>query len=219
MNKLRIFPPVLLLLLLFVSTSCKREIRDLDGNLYSTVKIGNQVWMKENLNVSHFSNGDPIAEAKSAGEWIMLGMQKKPAWCAQGNNPDNERTYGKLYNWYAVNDPRGLAPEGFHVPTDDEWTQLINYFGGSVMAALKMRANTGAGTNQAEKGTGFDALSAGYRTVPGKFEGVGSYAYWWSTTEITKDAAWVRFLDYLYCNIYFSANNKASGFSVRCIRN
>ena len=219
MNKLKSFIPVLLSLLLISSISCKREIRDQDGNLYTTVKIGKQVWMRENLNVSHFSNGDPIAEAKSDKEWFMLGLQGRPAWCAQGNNPENERTYGKLYNWYAVNDPRRLAPDGYHVPSDDEWTQMINYLGGNVLAALKMRTNTGAGTVQPVKEAGFNGLAGGYRTTGGKFEGAGSYAYWWSATEVNKDAAWIRLLNYVYCNVYFSAYSKTNGFSVRCLKN
>ncbi len=217
MNKLKALLPVFLLIL--SSTSCKHEIRDLDGHQYTTIKIGKQVWMRENLNVSHFRNGDPIVEAKSDREWYILGMEGKPAWCAQGNNADNEGTYGKLYNWYAVNDPRGLAPEGFHVPSDDEWTQMINFLGGNVLAALKMRAGSSNGTVQPVKETGFNGLAGGYRTTGGKFEGEGSYGYWWSATEVNKDAAWIRLLNYLYCNVYFSAYNKTYGFSVRCVKN
>ncbi len=98
---------------------------------YKTVTIGTQVWMKENLNVSTFRNGDPIHEAKTAEEWEAAGEAKQAAWCYYDNDPKNGTKYGKLYNWYAVNDPRGLAPVGWHVPLDKEWTVLEDFLGGS----------------------------------------------------------------------------------------
>ena len=93
------------------------------------VKIGQQVWTTENLNVDKFRNGEIIPEAKSEEEWIEAGDNKKPAWCYYNNDPSNGTKYGKLYNWYAVNDPRGLAPEGWHIPSDKEWDVLTNYLG------------------------------------------------------------------------------------------
>ena len=94
-----------------------------------TVTIGTQVWMTKNLDVAKFRNGDPIPEAKTDEEWEKAGENKQPAWCNYDNNPANGTKYGKLYNWHAVNDPRGLAPEGYHVPTDAEWTILENFLG------------------------------------------------------------------------------------------
>lgn len=93
-----------------------------------SVTIGTQVWMKENLNVSTFRNGDPIPEAKTAEEWKAAGEAKQPAWCYYDNDPKNGAKYGKLYNWYAVNDPRGIAPVGWHVPNNSEWDNYKNYF-------------------------------------------------------------------------------------------
>ncbi len=104
---------------------------------YKTVTIGNQVWMKENLNVSTFRNGDPIPEAKTAEEWQAAGTEKQPAWCYYDNDPKNGVKYGKLYNWYAVNDARGLAPVGYHVPTDEEWSVLIGFLGNDVLKKMK----------------------------------------------------------------------------------
>ena len=104
-----------------------------------SVTIGTQVWMKENLNVSTFRNGDPIPEAKTAEEWKAAGAAKQPAWCYYDNDPKNGAKYGKLYNWYAVNDPRGLAPVGWHVPTKEELSDLINYLGGEYVAGRKMK--------------------------------------------------------------------------------
>jgi uncharacterized protein (TIGR02145 family) len=95
-----------------------------------TVRISEQVWMVENLKVSTFRNGDVIPEAKSREEWKIAGTEREPAWCYYDNDPANDDNYGKLYNWYAVNDPRGIAPEGWNVPSDDEWQLLIDYLGG-----------------------------------------------------------------------------------------
>ena len=98
-----------------------------DGRVYKTVKIGNQAWMAENLSVSIFRNGDPIPQAKTNQEWIKAGDNKQPAWCYYENDPANGAKYGKLYNWYAVIDPRGLAPVGYHIPSDAEWEKLVDY--------------------------------------------------------------------------------------------
>ena len=92
-----------------------------------SVKIGNQEWMSENLNVDHFRNGDIIPEVKSKEDWEEAGKNGQPAWCYYENDPKNGEKYGKFYNWYAVNDPRGLAPEGWHIPSDGEWTEMINF--------------------------------------------------------------------------------------------
>ncbi|MFZ9583254.1 MAG: fibrobacter succinogenes major paralogous domain-containing protein, partial [Crocinitomicaceae bacterium] len=108
-----------------------------------TVTIGTQVWMTKNLNVSTFRNGDPIPEAKTDEEWKKAGENQQPAWCYYDNNPANGAKYGKFYNWYAVNDPRGLAPEGYHVPTDAGWTQLSDYLGGEDVAGKKMKSTSG----------------------------------------------------------------------------
>ena len=106
-----------------------------------SVKIGTQTWTTENLNVSTFRNGDPIMEAKTNEEWENAGKNKQPAWCYYENDPKNGAKYGKLYNWYAVNDPRGLAPAGWHVPSDAEWTILETFLGTD--AGKKMKSLSG----------------------------------------------------------------------------
>lgn len=108
---------------------------------YKTVTIGAQVWMAANLNVSTFRNGDAIPQVTSDAEWEAAGENKQPAWCYYDNDPKNGTKYGKLYNWYAVNDPRGLAPAGYHVPTDAEWTTLDNFLGDD--AGNKMKSTSG----------------------------------------------------------------------------
>lgn len=133
-----------------------------DDKVYKIVKIGNQVWMAENLNTSHYLNGDSIPQVQDKAEWVALTTG---AWCYYQNDAENGKTYGKLYNWYAVNDPRGLAPEGWHIPTDAEWIALIDYLGGTNVAGGKMKQigtvhwispNLGA-TNE----SGFSALPGG----------------------------------------------------------
>ena len=102
-------------------------IVDIDGNGYDSVQIGNRFWLNSNIKVTHFRNGDPIPEAKTALEWIEASEQGKPAYCYYDNNPFNALMYGKLYNWYAVTDPRHVCPSGWHEPTDGEWTTLTDY--------------------------------------------------------------------------------------------
>jgi uncharacterized protein (TIGR02145 family) len=108
-----------------------------------TVTIGKQEWMTENLNVDKFRNGDPIPEAKTNGEWELASKNKQPAWCYYNNDPQYGAKYGKLYNWYAVTDPRGLAPVGYHVPSDAEWTKLTDFLGGESVAGEKMKSTSG----------------------------------------------------------------------------
>jgi uncharacterized protein (TIGR02145 family) len=210
---------VCLMILSLLISSCGRGIRDHDGNSYKLVKIGNQSWMVENLNVSHFRNGDEIPEAKSPEEWITLGREGKPAWCSMQNDRENDKKYGKLYNWYAVNDPGGLAPKGSHVASDDEWTQLTNFLGGGVIAALQMRTigftNKTDQTNQ----SGFKGLPGGYRTNNGSFYGLSSFGYWWTTTEFSGSHAWIRLLNYIECDINSLGYEKSNGLSVRCLMN
>lgn len=110
---------------------------------YKSVEIGAQTWMTENLNVSTFRNGDPIPEAKTNEEWKRAGENKQPAWCYYENDPKNGVKYGKLYNWYAVNDSRGLAPVGYHVPSDAEWTKLTDFLGGKGGEGTKMKSKSG----------------------------------------------------------------------------
>ena len=183
------------------------------------VTIGSQVWMTKNLDVSTFRNGDPIPEAKTSGEWEAYDDAEEAAWCYYDNDPRNGGKYGKLYNWYAVNDPRGLAPEGWHVPSDEEWTQLTDYLGGFEKAGAKMKSkngwsNDGNGTNS----SGFSGLPGGNRDGYGTFDTIGYDGYWWSSTEYAPSSAWNRNLNYSNGNVYRPNYNKDFGFSVRCLR-
>jgi uncharacterized protein (TIGR02145 family) len=184
-----------------------------------TVKIGNQVWMTKNLNVSTFRNGDVIPQAKTQGEWEAYAKTGEPAWCYYDNNPANGDKYGKLYNWYAVNDRRGLAPKGFHVPTDNEWTVLTDYLGGADIAGYKMKTrsgwyNEGNGTNI----SGFSGLPGGFRYDDGTFSIDGCLGGWWSSSEGSTALAWLRGLGFRYGKVGRSSLNEGNGLSVRCLR-
>ena len=212
---------LLALVIISFGGSLGEVIKDREGNMYKIVKIGDQVWMAENLNVSTFRNGDSISEAQSIKDWVVLGSKRQPAWCYYQNDPENGKKYGKLYNWYVVNDPRGLAPEGWHVPTDAEWQKLIDYLGGGSVAGGKMKdttnwssPNTGA-TNE----SGFSALPSGSRDFGGgSYNNAGSSAYFWSSTEIIRDYAWHWNLDYFNAGAYLHNINERYGFSVRCVK-
>jgi uncharacterized protein (TIGR02145 family) len=184
-----------------------------------TVTIGTQVWMTKNLNVSTFRNGDVIPQAKTQGEWEAFGKTGEPAWCYYDNDPANGDKYGKLYNWYAVHDSRGLAPIGFHVPTHTEWTTLTDYLGGAEIAGYKMKTRSGwykegNGTNS----SGFSGLSGGWRFDDGTFGNEGYLGYWWSSSEFNTTLAWKRYLSYSYGLVYSKYLNKGNGLSVRCLR-
>lgn len=183
------------------------------------VTIGKQVWMSENLNVDKFRNGDPIPEVKTAKEWVAAGINKQPAWCYYDNDPDNGDRYGKLYNWFAVKDSRGLAPNGYHIPTDAEWTKLSDYLGGYNLAGTKMKSTSGWKTNgNGTNSSGFSGLPGGYRHDSGTFHVIGTIGYWWSSTGYTTGNVATRTLN--FSNDYVDSDyyNKERGFSVRCLR-
>ena len=184
-----------------------------------TVTIGTQVWTSKNLNVSTYRNGDVIPQVQDQEAWANLTTG---AWCYYGNDASNGTKYGKLYNWYAVNDPRGLAPQGWHVPSDAEWTILETALGGSLVAGGEMKEagtlnwttpNTGGNNN-----SGFAGLPGGFRYYNGSFFFVGNSGYWWSSKENSSTGAWFRYLYYSYGIIYRNFFSKRYGFSVRCLR-
>lgn len=218
--KINLFKISWLVFATIMLSACGRGFRDQEGNRFRTVKIGHQEWMAENLDVSHFRNGDPIPEAGTDEKWKQAGQEGQPAWCYFDNDPGNGKKYGRLYNWYAVTDPRGLAPEGWHIPDENEWKELVDTLGGVRVAGIRMKsadgwACGGNGTNE----SGFKGLPGGIRIGTGAFDYLEYYGYWWSTTELRPDYAHYH---YLYCfsdKIFGYVNYlKQSGFSVRCLR-
>lgn len=201
------------------------SVTDIDGNTYASIIINTKQWMKQNLNVSKYRNGDVIPQVTDVTEWENLTTG---AWCYYDNETDNGTIYGKLYNWYAVNDPRGLAPTGWHIPTDQEWTTLTTFLGGNTnVAGAKMR-DTGAlwsptsavATNQ----SGFSALPGGQgfitTTVTGEvpFNFLGDVAYWWSATSSSANSAYTVNVSLTNSLTRSSIRNKAA-ISVRCVKN
>ncbi|MEW5924118.1 MAG: FISUMP domain-containing protein [Candidatus Zixiibacteriota bacterium] len=192
---------------------------DIDGNVYQTVTIGTQVWMAENLKVTHYRNGDVIPNVPDDEDWsgLVSGAQ-----CSYDNNEELVTVYGRLYNWYAINDSRNIAPEGWHMPSDTEWQALIDYLGGDDIAGGKIKTagtdywsypNTGA-TNE----SGFSALPGGYREILGAFSALGLYAAFWSGTEASGNYSWYRALSFATAHIGRGSKNKKEGISVRCIK-
>ncbi len=178
-----------------------------------TVKIGTQVWSTENLDVDHYRNGDIIPEVQDPDEWSKLTTG---AWCYYYNQSINGKKYGKLYNWYAVNDERGLAPKGWHIPTKEEFETLrgtVNNDGNS-MKAVGEGTGDGIGTNK----SGFSALLSGSRDHDGDFDNLDDYAVYWSSTACDETYAYGLSLNYYDSNPLFYNYSKESGFSVRIIK-
>ena len=173
--------------------------------------------MKENLNVSKYRNGDVILQVQDADEWAKLTTG---AWCYYENNSENGKTYGKLYNWYAVVDPRGLAPKGWHVPSDAEWTKLVYYLGGKSSAGgkLKARALWASPNKGATNESGFSAFPGGVRSNDGNCYDVGEFGDFWSASEDCSNYAWSRSLYFDSSGVNRDFNDKRSGFSIRCVR-
>jgi uncharacterized protein (TIGR02145 family) len=194
------------------------QVRAVGDNI-DTVIIGAQEWTTKNLDVSNYRNGDIIPEVKDPNKWAKLTTG---AWCYYNNQTKNGAIYGKLYNWYAVNDTRGLAPEGFHIPSDDEWSTLTTYLGGESIAGGKMKVlnmSTWKMPNKnANNSSGFLSFPGGYRNQEGTFYGIDEESDWWSSTEVSLELAWTRYLYYLFGTAFKFKYNKLDGISVRCIR-
>ena len=217
---------------------------DADGNAYTMVAIGNQVWIKENLKTSKYRNGNSIGEVSDPDQWTALKWTGQAAWCYYDNLAASNTTYGKLYNWYAVADPRGLCPTGWHVPTDHDWNLLTisldpsadttcaacyssTIAGGKLKSTGTIQAGTGFWQDpntDATNSSGFTGHPGGFRLVGfSSFEGIGITGYWWSSTQVlsaSSGAAWFRGMSnsdgFLSRKDYWL--EKGNGLSVRCLR-
>ena len=195
------------------------SVADIDGHTYSTVKIGEQWWMAENLKVTRFRNGNDIQLVTSNVVWESLSTA---GYSNYNNDISRVGTYGRLYNWQAVNDPRGLAPEGWHIPSDSEWQALTEYLGGDDIAGGKMKEtgtlhwlnpNAGA-TNE----SGFSARPGGCRDWTGHCTNISLLAYFWSVTAADSGEASYLSLDYYTQAAVIDSYDKGAGFSIRCVR-
>ena len=183
----------------------------------STVTIGSQVWANKNLDLNHYSNGDEIPQVQNGTTWANLTTG---AWCYYENITSNGPVFGKLYNWYAIHDPRGLAPAGYHIPSDDEWTTLITFLGGEAVAGGKMKTTTGWNNpfGDATNSSGFTGLPAGHRDDHGAFYYIGDETNWWSSSEADLTGAWSHGLSHYDAHAYRTYVFKQEGLSVRCIK-
>lgn len=215
-----------------MNTTTATYTSTIETGVYQTSIIGRQVWMSENLDTAFFRNGDPVTHAMSSQKWIEAGWNRVPAWCFYNNNPENDGKYGKLYNWWAINDPRGLAPLGFHVACDDEWEELALSICrenkgskngimdwddvGKYLKARHGWEEKGNGTDE----YGFSALPGGSRTGLGHFVEMGYHANFWTSTEYNTltPGARTRELNSCYSSFNRYHFGKGYGFSVRCVK-
>ena len=209
---------------------------DNDGHTYNYRKIGTQVWMTENLRTSKYRNGERISNLTLAADWSAATLG---AWCYYNNDATLGRKYGKLYNWYAVADNRNIAPVGWHVATDEEWTTLENYlitngynyngstsgdnYAKSLAATIDWATDSGTGTIGNDltinNRSGLSALPGGLRfDNNGTFYHVGLNGDWWSSTESSTNYAWYWSMYYNYSSVVRNDATKQHGFSVRCVR-
>lgn len=233
------FIPYFIFLSLIFITSCKKEnaepeaetglVTDIDNNVYKTIKIGNQWWMAENLRVKTFRNGVPVYEAQENDQWINTIS----AYCLYDNN---NNAPGLLYNWLAVTDINNIAPEGWHIPTDNDWKELEKYLGMSQGEADKQNwRGTIEGEKLKNEGTaswraydniwstnesGFSALAGSCRLFNGIWgdPGLDATGFWWTSSSYSENAIWYRYLDYKETRIYRSKISKSYGLSIRCVK-
>ena len=196
------------------------SVTDINGNIYPTILIGSQWWMAENLRSSSYANGDTVPNVTDSTAWTQLSTG---AWCYYENNTANDATYGKLYNWYTIADPRGLCPTGWHVPADTEWTLLTDYLGGLSVAGGKMKSmgtqNWQSPNTSATNESGFSGLPGCSRlNYNGMFSISEIRAYYWSLTESSIGGVWVRLLVYNGGEVYRNNDSKKNGYSVRCLK-
>ena len=183
------------------------------------VKIESQEWMTRNLNVDKFRNGDLIDLVSSFEDWRCAAENKKPVCCFYNFNQGYESKYGRLYNWYAVSDSRILAPDGTHIPSDEEWNLLTDNLGGTNFAGNKLKCTSeheqrSTGNNE----SGFSGLLGGYLSSFEGFYHVGGNGYWWSRDEADNESAWRRALVSFDSSIYKTKHYKHSGLSIRCLK-
>lgn len=211
-------------------------INDIDGNKYKTIKIADQYWMAENLSVKHYSNGDPIKNFPTDDEWKNAGNKEIGAWSYYENDSTMDMLYGKLYNWYAINDERGLCPKGWKVPSDEDWIVLEKYLGmpnnESKQLLIERGVNENIGGKIKSKGTshwdhpnsgatnqsGLSALPGGGREIGGMFYYRGNLSEFWTSTDIDWISAIYRVVGFDGYGIARGESLKHFGRSIRCIK-
>ena len=226
-NRIWLIPLIVMGLGLILTNSCKKDddevetggLTDKDGNVYTSVIIGTQEWMVENLKTTKYNDGTDIPLVTDDYEW---GDLTTDAYCWYNKDAATYKTpYGALYNWYAVNTGK-LCPTGWHVPTDAEWTTLTDYLGGRAVAGGKLKETGNTHWNilntDATNETGFTALPGGDRVSNGTFYYIGLNGFWWSATEYNTNSACSRLMESSVSNVSGGYHGKELGFSVRCVK-
>jgi len=217
-------------------------VTDVDGNVYNTVLIGEQCWMKENLKTTLYRDGTPIDNPINNSDWQNNTIG---AYAWYNNNSGFKDSYGALYNWYAGVNANGLCPDGWHLPADDEWTQLVDYVaaqgfpnenisngtGNALKSCRQVNSPLGGDCNTAvhprwdSNNThygfdefGFSAFPGGARDISGVFGFIGAYGTWWTSTEYPSSFVYYRHIGFSYGNVGHDSLDKGTGFSVRCIK-
>jgi uncharacterized protein (TIGR02145 family) len=187
---------------------------------FEEVKIGNQIWMSKNLSVDKFNNGDLIIEAKSNEDWVRASENKIPAWCCYNNDLQNDDKFGKLYNYYTLIDPRGFAPEGWIIPSEDDWQNLFSFAGTS--PAKKLKSNKFWNSNIENGGIdqfGFSGLPGGYRKrEDGEFVHLNSIGSWWTLGPVNENQASFKNMIWNWKVAIGLNGHMGKGLSVRCLR-
>lgn len=241
---------VVLIIIFFTAlTSCKKKktndtpaietgtVTDIDNNTYKTVKIGSQWWMAENLKTKTYRNGMPITKSAITDADTVWMKTQKGMCCSYFNDDSNIPQYGLLYNWYAIADTSGIAPAGWHVPSDEEWKQLeeylgmsagdadaVNWRGADIAGKMKVKSPLGwtqYGTIWSGNESGFAAIGSCCRLFSGQWgdPGLQSTGFWWSSAEHPADKeAWYRYLDYKKTNVFRYHGSKNYGMSIRCVK-
>ncbi|MGB8490677.1 MAG: fibrobacter succinogenes major paralogous domain-containing protein [Bacteroidales bacterium] len=216
---------ITILLIIFLG-SCEKAteeaVRDADGNAYTSVNIGTQTWLKENLKTSRYNDGLPIQLLTDINKW---SDSSNIGYCWYNGDDNNGNPYGALYNWYAVKTGK-LCPAGWHVPSDAEWTTLTEYLGGENVAGSKLKEagpmHWSSLSARSNNESGFTALPGGYRNSIGSFDGIRNNGNWWTSTEDTpsgdENLVFMRWIYVAYANVYRDLSGKKNGYSVRCIK-
>lgn len=213
-----------------VYVGLENTVKDFDGNVYNIIAIGKQFWMKENLRTKKYTDGTPIPTGLNDDQWKCDTIG---AYSMYDNNATNDSVFGKLYNWYAVADPRGLCPTGWHVPSDKDWNEMIkaidptaNTFcsactqsttAGGAMKEIKV-SNWASPNEGASNSSGFSGLPGGCRDYDGKYLELGAQGHWWTATQASNLDAYFFYLDFNSSNINRLNYFKANGQSVRCVK-
>jgi uncharacterized protein (TIGR02145 family) len=215
------------LIILLTGIKGLSQVKDIDGNEYKTVKIGQKEWMAENLNVSHFRNGDKIPQAKTAEEWEKANKDKKPVWMYLNFTEENKR-YPKLYNWHALHDSRGIAPMDWRVCSEEDVKDLISSIGSIETAGKKLKSSTGWESETGENGTddfGFSGSQTGSYNPWGNYDGNAQNASWWTSSIKLKnhesgepDLALGFYLLYFSDALGIETPSVDEGRAIRCVK-